>query len=451
MKYNQPFGITDPNAPYINGDPQTGTMGSIPPAASIEYPQREIVAAISSAVLADRSGPLNQPDNADLMQLAKAVQSMLFNSARDTGVTNNLACNLSPPIISYFEGLEVTLKIANTNTGPAVLNINSVGNRPVTNPDGSPITPHLLNAGAWVKFKYDGVNFQVVWASGQVLGAPAFLLAPATFYVNVNTGNDGWDGTTAAYTTGAQGPFKTLQRAANEVTHYNLNNYSITINVADGTYAPFSMTKYSGSGIVYWKGNLGNPAACVIVAGNNQSCMESFDFGVQQLEGFKLNAAGPGTPGQDVCSGIFIGGNAHLMLGNLEYGTCYGGHLLVSRSSQCTILSGCTQKISGPPQGITWSSHATVFFGGNLECPVQNPPTMTVIAPMNLGGQSFIHVSSAGIASYLFGGGFGGAANVSNAQRYYVESNGIINTLGGGPNYFPGTIAGAQATGGQYG
>ena len=38
MQYNQPYGISDPNAAYINGNPTTGTMGSIPPAASIEYP-----------------------------------------------------------------------------------------------------------------------------------------------------------------------------------------------------------------------------------------------------------------------------------------------------------------------------------------------------------------------------------------------------------------------------
>ena len=51
MKYNQPYGVSDPNAPYINGNPTTGTMGSIPPAASIEYPQREIVNVISNGGL----------------------------------------------------------------------------------------------------------------------------------------------------------------------------------------------------------------------------------------------------------------------------------------------------------------------------------------------------------------------------------------------------------------
>ena len=54
MKYNQPYGVADEDAPYINGNPSTGTMGSIPPAASIEYPQREIVNMIEAAALVSR-------------------------------------------------------------------------------------------------------------------------------------------------------------------------------------------------------------------------------------------------------------------------------------------------------------------------------------------------------------------------------------------------------------
>ena len=44
MKYNQPFDQpSNPNAPYIDGNPSAGIQGSIVPAAAIEYDQREIV------------------------------------------------------------------------------------------------------------------------------------------------------------------------------------------------------------------------------------------------------------------------------------------------------------------------------------------------------------------------------------------------------------------------
>lgn len=66
MKYNAPFGAANPDAPYINGNPSIGVAGSIPPAESIEYPQREIVKAITDAGMV--------PDNSDLGQLSKAIR-----------------------------------------------------------------------------------------------------------------------------------------------------------------------------------------------------------------------------------------------------------------------------------------------------------------------------------------------------------------------------------------
>jgi hypothetical protein len=78
VKYNQPFGVSDPNAVYINGNPATGTQGSIPPAASIEYDQREIVEVIAKANQRGYhdfdSVPCAVPDNADLAQLRKAIE-----------------------------------------------------------------------------------------------------------------------------------------------------------------------------------------------------------------------------------------------------------------------------------------------------------------------------------------------------------------------------------------
>ena len=66
MKYTQPYGVTDPNASYINGNPATGTMGSIPPAESVEHDQREIVALIAATG--------QTPVGSDLTQLLKAVK-----------------------------------------------------------------------------------------------------------------------------------------------------------------------------------------------------------------------------------------------------------------------------------------------------------------------------------------------------------------------------------------
>ena len=80
MKYNQPYGVSDPQAAYINGNPATGTMGSIPPAEAVEFDQREIVNVIQYAhdqgLVDFTSQPCAQPSNGDLQQLLKAIFGM---------------------------------------------------------------------------------------------------------------------------------------------------------------------------------------------------------------------------------------------------------------------------------------------------------------------------------------------------------------------------------------
>ncbi|GGC68664.1 hypothetical protein [Chelatococcus reniformis] len=87
MKYQQPYGVSDPNASYVNGNPAAGTAGSIPPAAAIEHAQRELVHFIQWVLTdpADR-GALNNgipfkigttiPSAGDLQQLRKALTLM---------------------------------------------------------------------------------------------------------------------------------------------------------------------------------------------------------------------------------------------------------------------------------------------------------------------------------------------------------------------------------------
>lgn len=92
MKYNAPYGASDTNAAYINGNPATGTMGSIPPAESIEYDQREIVNVISyaatNALIDFNNQPCVAPTNSLMDQLLKAIFGMIHKvSGTDDGGT----------------------------------------------------------------------------------------------------------------------------------------------------------------------------------------------------------------------------------------------------------------------------------------------------------------------------------------------------------------------------
>src|ERR1035437_10819759 len=96
MLYNQPFDQpSSPNAGYVNGNPATGTPGSIPPAPSIELPQREIVAVINYAYthgLIDWS-TVNcaAPTNSIATQLLSAIGGMIaFGTRAQPPTTSSL-------------------------------------------------------------------------------------------------------------------------------------------------------------------------------------------------------------------------------------------------------------------------------------------------------------------------------------------------------------------------
>jgi len=156
MKYHQPYGILDTNAPYINGDPSIGRQGSIPPAESIEYPQREIVGCISTANLT--------PTDASLAQLWQAVQinPWLTHVSHDTsGTVNQIIADIEPPPTSLFFGMQVRIRVANTCSGPSQLNLNSLGNYPVVRGNGAACDVGDYATGEVLALSFDGAKWQI--------------------------------------------------------------------------------------------------------------------------------------------------------------------------------------------------------------------------------------------------------------------------------------------------
>jgi microcystin-dependent protein len=78
MQYVPPIGSVDPDAPYVEGNPATGTRGSFPPARGFEATMREVVNAITGAGLT--------PADGDLTQLTQAIQQLATARGAPTGV-----------------------------------------------------------------------------------------------------------------------------------------------------------------------------------------------------------------------------------------------------------------------------------------------------------------------------------------------------------------------------
>jgi hypothetical protein len=448
MLYNQPFDkppeITYGDTPYINGNPSTGQPGSIPSAASVEYPQREIVNLIKDAVLLT-------PSNSDLHQLGKAVQSGQLNFKHDTGTANAYACNLSPDPGAPFEGLCVILKILNTNTGPSVFNINSHGNYPIVRVDGSPVVSNGLLAGSYVCFLFDGANWRTVWSSstGTVSGQPIWLTGPRDLYVDFTLGNDSYDGTSATFTSGVAGPFKTIQRAANEYPKWNLNGYAVTIHVANYTnYAGAVFPAQNGSGTVILIGNTTTTNQCV-VNGVNQSAIAFSASGSFTIRGFQVSSTGTNSSG-DPLAGISITGNGTFVsIGEMAFGTCLGSHISVTNGAIATNTAPHVPwAIFGPSNGSSYEPGCFIFVQRAVFAIAPGPgPDVAISNALTFAG-SFINADSIGQCSLLFGS-LTIFVSVSG-KRYNANGLSMVNSAGGGINYYPGTIAGTVSNGGVY-
>ena len=171
MKYVQPYGISDPNASYINGDPSIARQGSIPPAAAFENPMRELVHIITDSNIV--------PSDTDLEQCAKGMRSQFMNYCIDTGSVNTLSVALSPPIGAYTFGLPLRVRIANTNTGSTTIDAGA-GRVPVKKPNGSELQPGDLPAFGLAELVYDGTVFQMINFTGAAPSGP-----PQTFLYNI--------------------------------------------------------------------------------------------------------------------------------------------------------------------------------------------------------------------------------------------------------------------------
>jgi hypothetical protein len=162
VKYNAPFGAPGSDDPYVNGDPSIARQGSILPAEAAEFPQRELVNFITDSDLI--------PDNNDLQQLTKSSRSQFVNFCVDSGAVNSLSVALVPALQAYKQGLPLRVVVANTNTGPTTINVNSLGNRPVVRSNGAQLESGDIRAGQIALLVDDGTRFQVMNYLGAIGG-----------------------------------------------------------------------------------------------------------------------------------------------------------------------------------------------------------------------------------------------------------------------------------------
>ncbi len=255
------------------------------------------------------------------------------------------------------------------------------------------------------------------------------LTANRTYYVRT----DGSDSNNGLANT-AGGAFLTIQKALDVASELDFNVHDVTIQVADGTYAPSSgfpvadVRSWAGSGSLFIVGNTGTPANVVFsaTAANAVVVSRGALSGMLILNGLKL---------QTTTSGNCLSATVPAVVehSNMDFSACAGNHInasfsaFISAKTNYTISGGAVRHWNASTFGRIDCSSKTVTLSGT--------PAFTTFAGVVMGYLA--------IGFNTFSGGGTGA-------RYDASLNGVINTVGGGASYLPGNAAGSATTGGQY-
>lgn len=354
-----------------------------------------------------------------------AVQAGAANYAVDTSVTpNTITVALSPAPSALTTGMSIRVKLANTVTSAAVLNLNSLGNVAVYDTNGNPIASGL-KANNIYGFVYDGAHWELQTNPAN-MSTRESLTANRTYFVRTD-GSDSNDG--SANTSG--NAFLTLQKAINTCLSIDLRGFSVTISVADGTYTGgVNVPRRFVGGNVSLQGNTTTPANCIIST-TGADCI-SGDGAKLDVGGFKLTTTTSG-------NGISAKNNSNINIaGKMEFGAVASGYVHMRADGGSEITGSASYAISGGAAAhINANATSSIILG---------PPTVTLTGTPAF-ASAFV-IASAGVigfdpATTTFSGS-------ATGKRYDAQANAVIQTQGAGASYFPGNASGTASTGGQY-
>lgn len=262
--------------------------------------------------------------------------------------------------------------------------------------------------------------------AGWVAQNRILLSANATFYVSTAGSDSTGNGSSGS-------PWATLQHAWNVVSQlYDLQGYSITFQMANGTYgaglsAGTLLPGQNGPSSVVIQGNVGTPDNVVFSASGNLFNVANAQV---TMQGFKLASSGG--------VGINVGTDGQCLFNSLDFGACGNGHLSAIEGG--VLQANGNYSITGNA-----SVHAFITQGAIF---ISNGNTVTMTHGLNFSSEfirssmcSNINVTG---TNYLDGG-------TTTGQRWAADMNSVIFTnTGGSAVFFPGNSAGAATTGGQY-
>ena len=276
-------------------------------------------------------------------------------------------------------------------------------------------TSLALGQGQGARIISDGTNYYTQrGCSGRQK-----LSANRTYYVRT----DGSDSNTGLANTSG-GAFLTSQKAVDVATTLDLNGYTLTIQIADGTYTGATTLKnvvgFAGAGSLVIKGNNSTPAN-VLISTTSAACFVANGTNVVwDILDLKMQTTTGGA-----CLQAQSGGA--IRYGNVNFGACANIHLSAFEGgsiicvSNYAISGGALAHFYGSYQGLVRATSRSITISGT-------PAFSLAFAYSDISGLVAADAMT-----------FSGSAT---GPRYYVATGGQVATGGGGTSYLPGNAAG---------
>lgn len=245
------------------------------------------------------------------------------------------------------------------------------------------------------------------------------------------TGNDSNNGLAAT----RSGAFLTIQAAINAAANLIIGPHNVTIQAADSLYlaGAFVAAGWLGTGNVFLVGNTTNPDRCIINPTNSR-CVGAQTGGRINVRGFELRS----TTGGDLVTAD-TGGSVSID-GAMRVGpnAANNGHFVAGGNGTVTIGSPVTIA-AGAPRFLLANDTGIVNFNGGQ--------THVFEGTLNFSAET-VYATRIGIVQGNPTLNIAGAT--ITGKRYTSDSNSLIQTYGGGINYFPGSTPGTTGSGGLY-
>src|SRR6185312_13696880 len=209
-----------------------------------------------------------------------------------TGGPVTYALTLAPIPSGYATGMEVLTQfnVQNSTTSPTI-NINGLGAVTIIKSNGSTVQPGDLIG--FLDLIYDGSSFRI---NGLVASDfQRVLPSNTTVFVDRSIGSDTlYDGSSATIS-GTHGPWATIQHAVNQLSTFNLNGNTATIQLGStGAYAGILNIAAPSSGSLVIQGNASSQSSYSITGTPTvaNSGLVNLTAGNARLVGLTINSSG---------------------------------------------------------------------------------------------------------------------------------------------------------------